>query len=127
MNYRNTLKINKAGHLEIGGIDTLDLVKRFGTPLYVMDYDYIEKVAKSYIDTILNEYGSGTVAYASKAFSCMAIYKIMQKLDLSTDVVSGGEFYAAIKAGFDPDKIYFHGNNKLEMSWSLQYQAVLEQ
>ncbi|MGI6701633.1 MAG: diaminopimelate decarboxylase [Christensenellales bacterium] len=113
MNFRNTLKINKYGHLEIGGIDTIDLIKNFGTPLYVIDESYFREVARAYKDTISACYGKGNVAYASKAFCSTAIYKIASSEGLSADVVSGGELYTALTAGFDADKIYFHGNNKL--------------
>lgn len=50
--------------------------------------------------------------YASKAFMTMAICKIIEEENLGLDVVSGGELYTALKAGFPAEKIYFHGNNK---------------
>ena len=114
MNCRDTLKINAQGHLEIGGADTVHLAKEFGTPLYVMDEEHIRKMCRIYRQTLEKEYnGNGLVLYASKAFSCMAIYKIMEQESLGIDVVSGGELYTALKAGFPVDKIYMHGNNKL--------------
>ena len=67
-----------------------------------------------YRDTIEKEYGgNGLVLYASKAFSCMAIYRIAAQENIGVDVVSGGELYTAVKAGFPAEKIYMHGNNKL--------------
>lgn len=114
MNQRETLKINSKGHLEIGGCDAVDLAKNFGTPLYVFDEKYIRDMMRVYRDTIEKEYGSnGLVLYASKAFSCMAIYRIAAQENIGVDVVSGGELYTAIKAGFPAEKIYMHGNNKL--------------
>ncbi len=114
MNCRDTLRINAQGHLEIGGIDTVQLVKEFGTPLYVMDEEHIRKMCGIYRQTIEKEYnGNGLVLYASKALSCLAIYKIVEQESLGIDVVSGGELYTALKAGFPTDKIYMHGNNKL--------------
>ena len=69
MNERDTLRINEAGHLEIGGADTVELAKKFGTPLYVMDEKYVRDMCAIYRDTIEKEYdGNGTVLYASKAF-----------------------------------------------------------
>lgn len=112
MNKRDTLKINSKGHLEIGGMDALDIVEKFGTPLYVIDEAYLRKVAKAYQETMKECYGKGNVAYASKALSCEAIYCIAKDENLYTDVVSGGEIYTALKAGFDPTRMYFHGNNK---------------
>lgn len=114
MNCRDTLRINAQGHLEIGGMDTVQLVKEFGTPLYVMDEEHIRKMCSIYRQTIEKEYnGNGLVLYASKALSCLAIYKIVEQESLGIDVVSGGELYTALKAGFPTDKIYMHGNNKL--------------
>ncbi|MCD8308954.1 MAG: diaminopimelate decarboxylase [Clostridia bacterium] len=115
MNERDTLKINLAGHLEIGGCDCVDLAEKFGTPLYVFDEKYIRDMMRIYKNTIDGEYGgNGLVLYASKAFSCKAVYKIAAQEGIGVDVVSGGELYTAISAGFPADKIYMHGNNKLD-------------
>lgn len=119
MNTRDTLRINEKGHLEIGGCDATVLAEKFGTPLYVMDEQYIRDMCRVYRDTIDTEYGgNGLVLYASKAFSCLAIYKIAEQEKIGVDVVSGGELYTAIKAGFPSDKIYMHGNNKLRSELS---------
>ena len=115
MNARETLKINKKGHLEIGGADCVELAQTFGTPLYVFDEAYIRKMMRVYRDTLCNEYGgNGLVLYASKAFSCKAIYRIADEENIGVDVVSGGELYTALQAGFPAEKIYMHGNNKLD-------------
>jgi diaminopimelate decarboxylase len=114
MNERETLKINKSGHLEIGGMDTVELAKQFGTPLYVFDEAQIRAMMRVYRETINSEYeGDGLVLYASKAFSCMAMYSIAREEKIGVDIVSGGELYTALKAGFPADKMYMHGNNKL--------------
>ena len=111
---RDTLKINKKGHLEIGGADCVDIVKQFGTPLYVFDEAYIRRMMRIYRDTIQSEYdGRGLVLYASKAFSCEAIYAIANQEKIGVDVVSGGELYTAQKAAFPAQRIVMHGNNKL--------------
>jgi len=114
MNFKDTLKINSKNHLEISGVDAVDLVNKYASPLYVMDESYIRAVCKAYKNTIDTEYGYGNCAYASKAFSCAYIYKIMQEEGMCIDVVSGGEIYTALKAGFNLANAYFHGNNKLE-------------
>jgi len=115
MNERETLKINEKGHLEIGGADCVELAEDFGTPLYVFDEAYIRRMMGIYRDTIKKCYeGNGLVLYASKAFSCKAIYKIAKQEGIGIDVVSGGELYTALQAGFPADKIYMHGNNKLD-------------
>ena len=114
MNVRDTLKINEKGHLEIGGADSVFLAENFGTPLYVFDEAYIRKMMRVYKDTLAKEYdGNGLILYASKAFSCQAIYRIADQENIGVDVVSGGELYTALKAGFPAEKIYMHGNNKL--------------
>ncbi len=115
MNARETLKINEKGHLEIGGADCVELAQSFGTPLYVFDEAYIRKMMRIYRDTLFKEYGgNGLVLYASKAFSCKAIYRIADEENIGIDVVSGGELYTALQAGFPAEKIYMHGNNKLD-------------
>ena len=114
MNQRSTLKINADGHLEIGGADAVSLARKFGTPLYVFDEAYIRKMMRVYRDTLQSRYdGRGLVLYASKAFSCKAVYAIAKSENIGVDVVSGGELYTALSAGFPADKIYMHGNNKL--------------
>ena len=113
MNYRDTMNVNEKGHLQIGGVDAVDLVAKYGTPLYVMDESYIRSVCRAFRETVENTYGDGGVAYASKAFSCKAIYEIAMQENMYIDVVSGGEIYTANSVGFDMKKAYFHGNNKL--------------
>ena len=114
MNSRNTLKINGEGKLEIGGVAASELAKKFGTPLYVFDEEHIRNMMRVYKSTIDNCYGgNGLVLYASKAFSCEAIYTIANQEGIGVDVVSGGELFTALKAGFPAEKIYMHGNNKL--------------
>ncbi len=115
MNARETLKINSLGHLELGGADCVELAKEFGTPLYLFDEAYIRKMMGVYRDTLAKHYeGKGLVLYASKAFSCKAIYRIADEENIGVDVVSGGELYTALTAGFPAERIYFHGNNKLD-------------
>ncbi len=115
MNERETLKINAIEHLEIGGADCVELAKQFGTPLYVFDEKYIRRMMSVYRDTLLKHYGNnGMVLYASKAFSCKAIYRIADEENIGVDVVSGGELYTALQAGFPAERIYMHGNNKLD-------------
>ena len=115
MNERETLKINNLGHLEIGGADCVELAKQFSTPLYLFDEAYIRKMMRVYRDTLKAQYGeNGLILYASKAFSCQAIYRIADEENIGIDVVSGGELYTALQAGFPSERIYMHGNNKLD-------------
>ena len=122
MNTRETLFVNEKGHLSIGGADCVELAKEFGTPLYVFDEAYIRRMMRVYRDTIQEEYGgNGLVLYASKAFCCEAMYAIAKSEKIGADVVSGGELYTAMQAGFPAEKIVMHGNNKLprEISYAL--------
>ncbi|WP_034549975.1 diaminopimelate decarboxylase [Carnobacterium funditum] len=119
-----TMKINETNHLEIGGIDTVDLVKKYGTPLYVYDIKAVKQKAQTFKTAFSKRKIKAQVAYASKAFSCLAIYQVMAKEGMSLDVVSGGELYTAIKAEYPSGKIHFHGNNKSddEIIAGLDYQ-----
>lgn len=109
------LQINSQGHLTIGGCDTLQLAEQFGTPLYVMDENQIRRNCRSYQSSFEKHYkGKGMTVYASKAFNCKAICRIIEEEGLGLDVSSGGELFTAIQAGFPAQRIHFHGNNKTE-------------
>ncbi|HOF69637.1 MAG TPA: diaminopimelate decarboxylase, partial [Ruminococcus sp.] len=109
------LNVNERGHLTISGIDTVELAEKYGTPLYVMDEQLIRKNCRSFKNSIDKFYGgNGLVCYASKAFSCIEMCRIIKDEGIGLDVVSIGELYTALKAGFDCDKIGFHGNNKTD-------------
>ncbi len=112
MKERKTLKINEKGRLSIGGCDAVVLAEKYGTPLYVMDEEYIRSVMRAYNKILSEKYGNGLVCYASKAFSTKAIYTICKSENLGADVVSGGELSTALAGGMNADNIYFHGNNK---------------
>jgi diaminopimelate decarboxylase len=112
MELQGTSRINHKGHLEIGGNDVVDLVANFGTPLYVLDEQEIKNKMRQYIDSFSAHRIPFQVAYASKALSTSALYLIVEQEKLSLDVVSGGELYTAINAGFPAERIHFHGNNK---------------
>lgn len=118
------LNVNEKGHLTIGGCDTVELAKEFGTPLYVMDENTIRNTCKSYVNSIQNYYnGNGLPTYASKALSCKALVQLINSENMGLDVVSGGEIYTAMQANFPAEKIHFHGNNKTEaeLKMALEY------
>ena len=107
--------INSENHLEIGGCDAVSLAKEYGTPLYVYDEETIRENCRMYVDSVEKYYGgNGRILYASKAMSCMALYRLVNEENMGVDVVSGGEMYTAYKAGFPMEKVCFHGNNKTE-------------
>ncbi|TCP31720.1 diaminopimelate decarboxylase [Scopulibacillus darangshiensis] len=112
---RGTQCINQKGHLTIGGVDTVDLAKKYGTPLFVYDTALIREKAEAFKKAFETyPHIKWQVAYASKAFSSVAMVQLIHQLDLSLDVVSGGELFTAVKAGFPAERIHFHGNNKTE-------------
>lgn len=106
-----TMKKTK-NSLEIGGIDVKELKAKFQTPLYIMDEELIINTCKVFTKNFNSKNIKGTIAYASKAFLCKYMCKLIDKQGLSIDVASGGELYTAYKAGFPLEKVYFHGNNK---------------
>lgn len=109
------LNVNESGHLTIGGVDTVSLAEQYGTPLYVMDEALIRDTVRRFRDSIVKYYGGqGMVCYASKAFCCLEMCRIMKSEGIGLDVVSIGELYTAVKAGCDCEKMCFHGNNKTD-------------
>lgn len=123
MYQRETLRVKENGHLEIGGCDAVELAQEYQTPLYVMDEQLIRENCKRYRDSIQRFYdGNGLALYASKAFSVKEMYRIVEEEGLGVDVVSGGELYTALSAGFPAEKIYFHGNNKTREELELALQ-----
>lgn len=108
----NAFNVNQKGHLEIGGVDTVELAEKYGTPLYVYDVNSIRTQCRAFINAFKLLNVKAKVSYASKAFSSIAILQVMKEEGMGLDVVSDGELYTAIKAGFPPENIQFHGNNK---------------
>ena len=109
------LSENSEGHLTIGGVDVPALAREYGTPLYIMDEDAIRSTCREYRKAMLRHYGKNfLVAFASKAFCTKYMYKILAEENMGADVVSGGELYTALKAGFPMNRVYFHGNNKTD-------------
>ncbi|MEL7623508.1 MAG: diaminopimelate decarboxylase [Clostridiales bacterium] len=112
MKRHGTMTVNEDGHLVIGGCDTVELVKEFGSPLYVMDEDLLRQNCRAFHKAFIEGIPGGEVAYASKAFCCLAMLRLAAQEDLGIDVVSSGELYTALAAGADPSRIDFNGNNK---------------
>ena len=107
------LSVNGENHLTIGGVDTVALAKEYKTPLYVIDEDLVRENCRVYKNAMDKYYGgNGLVLYANKALCTLFTCNIAKEEGLGMDVVSGGELYTAIKAGFPMEKICFHGNNK---------------
>ena len=108
------LAVNAAGHLLFGGCDTVALAKKYGTPAYVMDGARITAHMRECMQAMQTYFDRYRVYYASKAFLCTAICKMVHREGLCLDVVSAGELYTALHAGFAGDRIALHGNVKTE-------------
>jgi len=105
-------RVNDRGHLEIGGCDTIELVREFGTPAYVVAEDDLRARARAFVDGLSGRHADSDVLFASKAFPCTAVYRVLAEEGLACDVASGGELALALRGGFDPARIYLHGNAK---------------
>lgn len=109
----NCLSVGENGHLFISGCDTVELAKQYGTPLYVVSEDEVRDVCRRYRTSFEKHYGGrGKPIYASKAFSCKEMCRIVTSEGLDVEVVSGGELYTALQAGVPAAHIHFQGNNK---------------
>jgi diaminopimelate decarboxylase len=105
-------RVNEAGHLEIGGCDALELAREFGTPAYVVAEDDLRCRARTFAQELRARHADSDVLFASKAFPCTAVYRLLAEEGLACDVASGGELSLALRAGFEPGRIYLHGNAK---------------
>lgn len=106
----STASVNEEGHLEVAGCDLVSLASEFGTPLIVYDEEQIRDRCRSYRLSFGGRTDSFAIAYASKAFTCIAMCQLLAEEELSLDVASGGELYTALKAWFPPENIFMHGN-----------------
>lgn len=103
------------GILYFAGQNTVELAKKYGTPLYLMDEDYIRKQCRTY-KAAFQKYFDETALplFAGKACCFKRMFAIMAEEGLGIDVVSPGELYTAVRAGFDVSDAYFHSNNKTD-------------
>lgn len=111
----NNLAINNVGHLTFAGYDTAALAGQFGTPLMVMDEALIRSRCREYKEAMALYLPAGSrPLYASKAMSIKQLYRIMKEEGMGVDVVSSGELYTAVSAGFPMENAFFHGNSKTD-------------
>ncbi|MFP5299451.1 MAG: diaminopimelate decarboxylase, partial [Actinomycetota bacterium] len=106
--FPHTARTDASGHLLIGDCDVVALAEQYGTPVVILDRTTFETRAKSFADALSPQ----QVYYAGKSFLCVAVCELLDQLGLSLDVCTGGELLTALKAGFPPERIAFHGNNK---------------
>ena len=107
--------VNEAGHLTLAGVDTVEMARKYGTPLLLMDEDRIRRNCRIYVKAVKDNFGKGSYpCFASKALSFKGIYRVILDEGMGSDAVSSGELYTASEAGFDMSRVFFHGNNKTE-------------
>ena len=105
-------RLDDDGRLEIGGCDALDLAREFGTPALIVAVDDIRARVRAFTAAFAARTDDFEVHFASKAFACTAVMRLMAEEGLACDVAGGGELHMALKAGFDPGRIHLHGNAK---------------
>ncbi len=105
-------RVDEDGRLQLGGCDAVELARAFGTPAYVVVEDDLRARAQTFVEAFKARTKDFDVLFASKAFPCTAIYRVLAEEGISCDVASGGELALALRGGFDPARIYMHGNAK---------------
>lgn len=110
-------------HLLFDGCDAVGLARDYGTPLYVVSERMVRERLRELRTSFVDRYPNSAALYASKALQTLDICRIVASEGIGLDVVSGGELYAAVKAGFPVDRIYFHGNSKTtaEIHMAVEY------
>ena len=107
-----TAELTPEGHLALGGCDTVDLAREFGTPLYVYDEEELRATCRAYREAFASRYEESAVAYAAKSYLGRWLAALVAEEGLGLDVVSGGELAVARSAGFPLERVLFHGSNK---------------
>ena len=121
-------RLSERGRLEVGGCDTIELAREFGTPAYVVAEDDLRSRARAFVAAgRAAGHDDFHVAFASKAFTCTAVLAVFAQEGLWCDVASGGELHLALSAGFAPDRIVVHGNAKseAELRMALRHRVAL--
>jgi len=109
---REGFSLNNSGNLEFDQCEIKKLAQKYKTPCYVFSETIIRRKCRQYVNAFSKRNVDFEVIYAGKAFLVKAMCNILKGEGLSLDVSSGGELYTALSAGFPPEKIFFHGNNK---------------
>ena len=109
----NNIEI-KERRMKFAGHDVTDLADRYGTPLYLMDEVRIRENCRRYTDCLDIMPEGSMILYAGKACCFKDMYRIITEEGMGADVVSSGELFTALSAGFDPSKLFFHGNGKTD-------------
>src|SRR5262245_1546010 len=121
--FPDTTHLAEDGSLVVGGCRLDDVADEFGTPVYVVDEASLRDQAQRYRRGLESRRPGSQVAFASKAFPCRAVYRLMADAGLLTDVAGGGELLLALAAGVDPATIVLHGNAKTDAELALAFEA----
>jgi diaminopimelate decarboxylase len=119
--------LNELGHVEVGGCDTIELAREFGTPAYVVAEDDLRARARAFTQAGRDAgHEDFHVVFASKAFPCTAVLRVFAEEGLWCDVASAGELHLALGAGFPPERIVLHGNAKSEVELRMALEHRIE-
>ena len=112
-------EIDDAGRLRIGGCDAIELAREFGTPAYIVAEDDLRARAQAFVAAFSSRNADCELLFASKAFPCTAVYRVLAEEGIGCDVASGGELVSALRGGFAPERLVLHGNAKSEAELAL--------
>lgn len=111
----SNVTVGENGHLHFAGMDTVSLAKEYGTPAILIDEERIRRRCREYKSAMKTYFGGASMPlFASKSLSFKGIYRIIADEDMGTDIVSSGELFTAVSAGFPMERAFFHGNNKTD-------------
>ncbi len=109
----SNVTVGKNGHLYFAGTDTVSLAEKYGTPVFLLDDNRVRTRVREYKEAMKTNFGESSIPlFASKSLSFKEIYRIMAEEGIGTDIVSSGELFTAVSAGFPMERAFFHGNNK---------------
>ena len=116
----SNVTVGENGHLYFAGADTVSLAEKYGTPVFLLDDARVRARIREYKEAMQTNFGENSVPlFASKSLSFKEIYRIMAEEGIGTDIVSSGELFTAVSAGFPMERAFFHGNNKTD--FDIQY------
>jgi diaminopimelate decarboxylase len=111
----SNVTVGENGHLYFAGMDTVTLAEKYGTPVFLLDDSRVRARVREYKEAMQRNFGAGSMPlFASKSLSFKEIYRMMAEENIGTDIVSSGELFTAVSAGFPMERAFFHGNNKTD-------------
>jgi diaminopimelate decarboxylase len=111
--------VDADGCLLVAGCRATDLAAEFETPVLVVSEPALRARAREYVTEFAARWPDSRVVFASKAFPCTAVQRVMTEEGVGLDVAGGGEIITALKAGADPALLVPHGNAKTDAEIAL--------